>query len=98
MFVEFGVLFFLGGMIEMLILRSVLFFDLENKCWRSSIVPDSTEVSIGIFDQLNENARDRQREEFLKYFLFSLSTLRLVFLLQMMVFSFFETFLNLVSS
>uniref|UniRef100_A0A0N5AYH9 Nuclear receptor domain-containing protein n=1 Tax=Syphacia muris TaxID=451379 RepID=A0A0N5AYH9_9BILA len=57
-----------NSMIEMLILRGVLFFDLEHKCWRSDIVPGSTEVSIGIFDQLNENVHDRQREEYLSFY------------------------------
>lgn len=57
----------LGGMVEMLTMRGVTRFDMDQKCWRTPVVPEHCHVSLGMFDQLKEGLRDQQKDGFLKY-------------------------------
>ncbi|KAL3991026.1 Zinc finger C4 type (two domains) family protein [Acanthocheilonema viteae] len=56
-----------GGMVEMLTMRGVTRFDMDQKCWRTPVVSDDSKISLEMFDQLKEGLRDRQKEGFLKF-------------------------------
>ncbi|CAG9531636.1 unnamed protein product [Cercopithifilaria johnstoni] len=56
-----------GGMVEMLTMRGVTRFDMDQKCWRTPVVSDDSKISLKMFDQLKEGLRDRQKEGFLKF-------------------------------
>uniref|UniRef100_A0A915Q5T9 Nuclear hormone receptor family member nhr-48 n=1 Tax=Setaria digitata TaxID=48799 RepID=A0A915Q5T9_9BILA len=56
-----------GGMVEMLTMRGVTRFDMDQKCWRTPVVSEDSKISLGMFDQLKEGLRDRQKEGFLKF-------------------------------
>ncbi|VDK44166.1 unnamed protein product [Anisakis simplex] len=56
-----------GGMVEMLTMRGVTRFDMDQKCWRTPVVADHYHVSLGMFDQLKEGLRDQQKDGFLKF-------------------------------
>ncbi|KHN80444.1 Nuclear hormone receptor family member nhr-48 [Toxocara canis] len=56
-----------GGMVEMLTMRGVTRFDMDQKCWRTPVVPEHYHVSLGMFDQLKEGLRDQQKDGFLKF-------------------------------
>uniref|UniRef100_A0A914ZTP1 Nuclear hormone receptor family member nhr-48 n=1 Tax=Parascaris univalens TaxID=6257 RepID=A0A914ZTP1_PARUN len=56
-----------GGMVEMLTMRGVTRFDMDQKCWRTPVVPEHCHVSLGMFDQLKEGLRDQQKDGFLKF-------------------------------
>lgn len=60
---------FAGGMVEMLTMRGVTRFDMDQKCWRTPVISDDYQISLGMFDQLKEGLRDRQKDGFLKYVL-----------------------------
>ncbi|VDN29349.1 unnamed protein product [Gongylonema pulchrum] len=54
-------------MVEMLTMRGVTRFDMDQKCWRTPVVPENYQISLGMFDQLKEGLRDRQKDGFLKF-------------------------------
>uniref|UniRef100_A0A0R3RRS6 Nuclear receptor domain-containing protein n=1 Tax=Elaeophora elaphi TaxID=1147741 RepID=A0A0R3RRS6_9BILA len=56
-----------GGMVEMLTMRGVTRFDMDQKCWRTPVVSEDSKISLEMFDQLKEGLRDRQKEGFLKF-------------------------------
>ncbi|VDK86573.1 unnamed protein product [Litomosoides sigmodontis] len=56
-----------GGMVEMLTMRGVTRFDMDQKCWRTPVLSDDNKISLEMFDQLKEGLRDRQKEGFLKF-------------------------------
>ncbi|VDN00877.1 unnamed protein product [Thelazia callipaeda] len=56
-----------GGMVEMLTMRGVTRFDMDQKCWRTPVVSEDHKISLGMFDQLKDGLRDRQKDGFLKF-------------------------------
>ncbi|VDN60686.1 unnamed protein product [Dracunculus medinensis] len=56
-----------GGMVEMLTMRGVTRFDMDQQCWKTPVISDNFQVPLEMFDQLKEGLRDQQKDGFLKF-------------------------------
>ncbi|GMT33038.1 hypothetical protein PFISCL1PPCAC_24335 [Pristionchus fissidentatus] len=56
-----------GGMVEMLTVRGVTRFDSASNSWKTPVVPSQYTVPVSMFDQLNTDCKDIQKNRFMQF-------------------------------